>query len=1151
MNLEKLIVASCAVLSMCAVHAETYTWNGTEGDFSSPTIWEGDHETGPGVADEVVIERPESAAAIITVSEPIKIASLSVGGGEGERTGTVTLNFTSGLVTNEVTGDVSVLAGATLTHEALASTIGTLDAVNRWLNLSVGGDMTVAEGAAISADACGFAGGKGPYPSQGSGNSMVCASHGGCGGGNGSGYPRGCYGSIRNPSSPGSGGRSSAGGGIIHLSVVGELSLVGAITANAADNGAGGSVRVSAASFIGSGTISARGGSSAYGGGGGRIAVYARDAESWEGFPCTLQVGNIYNGGSGGTVYRECAVDELGEGELIIDKVGTSQLSTQVEDASEVFGKVSVSGNATLSVTAGVTLRIRRTLYTATGTKAGKNYAVCSVGGAGALEFVPQSGETCAINMMGKDSDAGYVASVSFASVSCTSPGATLAFSYLAKISVSDGGGLVLKGGQGNLLRLKASTDGKPWYLNLGADALADVAFVNVSDSNASSGASIAASDSEGEDANNVNWVFVHGARPGDPLVWTGAEDSSWLNALNWLDQHGGTRAPLDTDVITIPAGCPHDPVLAADTLVNVLTNNATITLNGGDLIVTNDFACGGTIARSDLERLVLAGDGDVTADLRNGSYREIVIAKTGGSVAFAHGFTAETLRADVSSATTFAFAAGETVKVGTFDLNGLSGESHLLTLVSSAPGSRWLLNVTGVPHVRGVVVSDSDASAGRRIAVGSLGTDVQGNVNWDFADGSVAEWTGAVDSDWMTPGNWRPVGVPGASAQVAICPEAGETVSVTVTNDAPVPVGGLVLGGMGGSVTLRAVAPLAVGGAVEVADGATLVLDSPDDANTVAGDMTIRHGGTVTHTGPQASSTVLYRVNLSVGGDLLIESGGAIDVTGRGFARGYGPGRGSGSGSSQVGPSHGGLDERAALGTCYGSVFRPLALGSPESGTLSGGGGGSVLVSVAGDLTVNGRIESNGSGGSGGSIVLEAAVLRGTGTGSIAANGVRGSSYAAGGGRIALYETEATDWSAWKGSVSAVSSETNTDKAGNGTVYRQTASDKARGGVITVVGAGVGATELPMAEDGVARTAYAQTTLCVSNGVVSLLSNMKVKDLDLASTTARINLNGHVLKVSSHDHKDGKGWGDTYEKLVTEGGGKIIWSTGLAVLVR
>ena len=96
MNLEKLIVASCAVLSMCAVHAETYTWNGTAGDFSSPTIWEGEHETGPGVADEVVIERPESAAATITVSEPITIASLSVGGGEGERTGTVTLNSKKG-----------------------------------------------------------------------------------------------------------------------------------------------------------------------------------------------------------------------------------------------------------------------------------------------------------------------------------------------------------------------------------------------------------------------------------------------------------------------------------------------------------------------------------------------------------------------------------------------------------------------------------------------------------------------------------------------------------------------------------------------------------------------------------------------------------------------------------------------------------------------------------------------------------------------------------------------------------------------------------------------------------------------------------------------------------------------------------------------
>lgn len=43
----------------------------------------------------------------------------------------------------------------------------------------------------------------------------------------------------------------------------------------------------------------------------------------------------------------------------------------------------------------------------------------------------------------------------------------------------------------------------------------------------------------------------------------------------------------------------------------------------------------------------------------------------------------------------------------------------------------------------------------------------------------------------------------------------------------------------------------------------------------------------------------------------------------------------------------------------------------------------------------------------------------------------------------------------------------------------------------------------------------------------------------------------GHTLTIRSATHWKGKGWGDTYENLVIENGGKIVWSTGLAVLVR
>ena len=40
-------------------------------------------------------------------------------------------------------------------------------------------------------------------------------------------------------------------------------------------------------------------------------------------------------------------------------------------------------------------------------------------------------------------------------------------------------------------------------------------------------------------------------------------------------------------------------------------------------------------------------------------------------------------------------------------------------------------------------------------------------------------------------------------------------------------------------------------------------------------------------------------------------------------------------------------------------------------------------------------------------------------------------------------------------------------------------------------------------------------------------------------------------IKVSEKTHKDGRNWGDTYEALVSENGGKIVWPNGLVIGLR
>ena len=240
-----------------------------------------------------------SSDAVVTLNDQSCIASSQL---NISSRGTLTLNDESGIDTPEVeilSDGVLVLnrpetftnmhigSGGVLTHSAgLAG-----------LDLTVTGDLTVDPGASILADGKGYGSDAGP-------GAGVAAS-GGSYGGKGGGQSGPLYGSITAPTDLGSGGglvnagwgnraAGGAGGGAIHLTVGGRLTVDGSLRADGNDGahhcwlwcvfhiyaggGSGGSIYVMAGELAGTGVISADGGDpgggSAGGGGGGRVAIY-------------------------------------------------------------------------------------------------------------------------------------------------------------------------------------------------------------------------------------------------------------------------------------------------------------------------------------------------------------------------------------------------------------------------------------------------------------------------------------------------------------------------------------------------------------------------------------------------------------------------------------------------------------------------------------------------------------------------------------------------------------------------------------------------------------------------------------------------------------------------------------------------------------
>jgi hypothetical protein len=170
------------------------------------------------------------------------------------------------------------------------------------LTLSISGTVIIQSGGGISVDGAGYSGtptgpGSGNSFSTNGGFTGAGGGYGGNGGASAGGGPGGnSYGSVIQPTQPGSNGgngngnspfnRGGAGGGIIQLNISGGLLLGGSISANGvggsgegSGGGSGGTIMLTVFGILsGNGIISANGGPGESvlggGGGGGRIALF-------------------------------------------------------------------------------------------------------------------------------------------------------------------------------------------------------------------------------------------------------------------------------------------------------------------------------------------------------------------------------------------------------------------------------------------------------------------------------------------------------------------------------------------------------------------------------------------------------------------------------------------------------------------------------------------------------------------------------------------------------------------------------------------------------------------------------------------------------------------------------------------------------------
>ena len=292
----------------------------------------------------------------------------------------------------------------------------------------------------------------------------------------------------------------------------------------------------------------------------------------------------------------------------------------------------------------------------------------------------------------------------------------------------------------------------------------------------------------------------------------------------------------------------------------------------------------------------------------------------------------------------------------------------------------------------------------------------------------------------------------------------------------------------------------------------------------TIAGGALLGHGRNgVTGMGD------FYRLNLSLAGDLTVQSNGQINADFCGYKNASGP---AGSTNTRDGGGYGGkggdFNHNGVGLPPYGSILTPTNTGSGGGDPSFGGGAiainvaGTTTVTAGGLITAQGDAVPNYGAGAGGSIYLTTAGLFGGGT--IRANG-GAISAGGGGGRVSLVLTGPTnDFATFTGLVSAYGgiggSAAQAWDGSAGTIYEQTAADGAARGLVVVDNAGRTVwtstvwTGIP-ATTNATEPLIGTRWLARSNGNIRLLANTRVQSLTMTAGSA-LELAGKTLRVNA-----------------------------------
>jgi hypothetical protein len=256
-------------------------------------------------------------------------------------------------------------------------------------------------------------------------------------------------------------------------------------------------------------------------------------------------------------------------------------------------------------------------------------------------------------------------------------------------------------------------------------------------------------------------------------------------------------------------------------------------------------------------------------------------------------------------------------------------------------------------------------------------------------------------------------------------------------------------------------------GGTLDVSGDLTVsnVTVMPHWDATLAGltNLTMADGGVLSHL-PNVGASEAYRLKLDIPGNLTVRSGGAVDVTARGYDKTYGPGTPT---STYNGGSYGGqggnYSGQTGYGKMYGSVLAPTNSGSGpgSNGHSTSDGGGVTRLIVGGATTVDGEILADGggapgssySGGAGGSIYLTTATISGSGL-IRAAGGTpnsRTDTGSGGGGRIGVVLTSGNTFGSIEISARGGTSGHGNGGSAPGTVYLEKASEGAGSGRVLI----------------------------------------------------------------------------------------------------